>query len=50
MWATAVRLVAYFGGKAIADAVSRYRLYAGAAVAVIAVLIAVVPRLIRRTR
>ena len=32
VWATAIGLIAYFGGKALADAVSRYGLYAGAAI------------------
>jgi membrane protein DedA with SNARE-associated domain len=30
-WATSIGLLAYFGGKALADAVSRYGLYIGAA-------------------
>ena len=50
VWATAVGLLAYFGGKALADAVSRYGLYAGAAILAAAVLIAAAPRLIHRIR
>jgi len=34
VWATAVGLAAYYGGKAVADALARYGLYAGIAVAV----------------
>ena len=33
-WATAVGLLAYYGGKAAADAIQRYGLYAAAAIAV----------------
>ncbi len=47
-WATAIGLLAYFGGKALADAVSRYGLYAGAAAVAAAVLILAGQRLIRR--
>jgi hypothetical protein len=43
-------LLAYFGGKALADAVSRYGLYAGAAIAAGAALIAAGPRLIHWIR
>jgi hypothetical protein len=43
-------LLAYFGGKALADAVSRYGLYAGAAITAGAVLIAARPRLIHWIR
>jgi membrane protein DedA with SNARE-associated domain len=50
VWATGVGLLAYFGGKALADAVSRYGLYAGAAIAAAALLIAAGPRLIHRIR
>ena len=32
VWATGVGLLAYFGGKALADAVGRYGLYAGAVI------------------
>ena len=30
-WATAIGWLAYYGGKALADAISRHRLYVGAA-------------------
>ena len=46
VWATGVGLLAYFGGKGVADAVSRYGLYAGAAIVVVATLIVTAPRLI----
>jgi membrane protein DedA with SNARE-associated domain len=36
-WATLVGLVAYYGGKAAADAIARYGLFAGAAIAVLTV-------------
>jgi membrane protein DedA with SNARE-associated domain len=39
IWASAVALLAYFGGKALADTLSRYGLYAGIAIAAIVVLI-----------
>jgi membrane protein DedA with SNARE-associated domain len=38
IWATAVGLVAYYGGQAAADAIARYGLYAAAAGVVIVVL------------
>jgi hypothetical protein len=41
---------ALFGGKALADTVSRCDLYAGAAIATAALLIAAGPRLFRRIR
>ncbi len=41
VWATAVGLVAYYGGQAAADAITRYGLYAAAGVAVLVVLGAV---------
>ena len=47
-WATAIGLLAVYGGKALADAVSRYGLYAGAAAVAAAVLIFAGRRLIRR--
>ena len=50
VWATGVGLLAYFGGKALADAVSRYGLYAGAAIVVIAALLVTGPRLSTRLR
>jgi membrane protein DedA with SNARE-associated domain len=37
-WATLVSLVAYYGGKAAADAIARYGIYAGIAVAVLVVV------------
>jgi membrane protein DedA with SNARE-associated domain len=46
-WATAIGLLAYFGGNALADAVSRYGLYAGTAVAAAALIVAG-RRLVRR--
>ena len=48
VWATGVGLLAYYGGKALADAVSRYGLYAGAALAVVGLVIVAGPRLIAR--
>jgi len=36
-WATLVSLVAYYGGKAAADAIARYGIYAGVAVAALTV-------------
>ena len=33
-WATAVGLIAYYGGKAVADAIARYGLYAGIVITV----------------
>ena len=36
-WATLVSLVSYYGGKAAADAIARYGIYAGIAIAVISV-------------
>ena len=50
VWAAAVGLLAYFGGKALADAVSRYGLFAGASLVAVLVLIAAGSRLIRRIR
>jgi membrane protein DedA with SNARE-associated domain len=47
-WATAVGLLAYYGGQALADAVSRYGLYAGAAAIAAAVLVFAGQRLIGR--
>ncbi len=37
-WATVVGLTAYYGGRAVADAIQRYGLYA-AAVAVVAIIV-----------
>jgi membrane protein DedA with SNARE-associated domain len=50
VWATGVGLLAYFGGKGIADAVSRYGLYTGASIVVAVAMIATAPRLISRIR
>ena len=50
VWAAAVGLLAYFGGKALADAVSRYGLFAGASLVAAVLLIAAGSRLIRRIR
>jgi membrane protein DedA with SNARE-associated domain len=36
-WATLVSLVSYYGGKAAADAIGRYGIYAGVAIAVLTV-------------
>jgi membrane protein DedA with SNARE-associated domain len=38
VWATAVGLVAFYGGKAAADAIARYGLFAAAGVVVLLVL------------
>jgi membrane protein DedA with SNARE-associated domain len=38
VWATAVGLVAFYGGKAAADAIQRYGLYAAALVLVVAIV------------
>jgi membrane protein DedA with SNARE-associated domain len=48
VWASGVGLLAYFGGKAFADAVGRYALYAGASILILAVLVVTGPRLIAR--
>jgi membrane protein DedA with SNARE-associated domain len=48
VWATGVGLLAFYGGKALADAVSRYGVYAGASIVVLVVLIVTAPRLIAR--
>ena len=50
VWAAGVGLLAYFGGKALADAVSRYGLYAGVSVVVLVAAILATPRLIARLR
>ena len=47
-WAALVGLVAYYAGRAAADAISRYGLFAGAAIAVLLVVGAVVYRFVRR--
>jgi membrane protein DedA with SNARE-associated domain len=38
VWATGVGLLSYYAGKAVADTVARYGVYAGAGIAVIVVL------------
>jgi membrane protein DedA with SNARE-associated domain len=48
VWATGVGLLAYFGGKALADTVSTYGLYAAASIVVMVALIVAAPRLIGR--
>jgi membrane protein DedA with SNARE-associated domain len=48
IWASGVALLAYFGGKALADTVSRYGLYAGVAIAAIVVLILTASKLATR--
>jgi membrane protein DedA with SNARE-associated domain len=50
IWASAVGALAYFGGKALADAVSRYGLYAAAAIFLVGLLIVTGPKLIARLR
>jgi membrane protein DedA with SNARE-associated domain len=50
VWASGVGSLAYFGGKALADAVSRYGLYAGATISVAAVLALTVSRRFARIR
>lgn len=46
VWATAIGLLAYLGGKALVDAVSRYGLYAGAAIGFAVLMLFAVPRLV----
>jgi membrane protein DedA with SNARE-associated domain len=48
VWATGVGLLSYFGGKALADTVSTYGLYAAASLVVVVALIVAAPRLIGR--
>jgi membrane protein DedA with SNARE-associated domain len=38
VWATVVGLIAYYGGKAVAETIARYGLYAGIAAAVVIIL------------
>jgi membrane protein DedA with SNARE-associated domain len=47
-WATAVGLTAYYGGKAVADAIARYGLYAGIVIAVAIVIGWLVVRVVHR--
>lgn len=48
VWATGIGLIAYWAGKAVADAISRYGLYAVAALAVVGVIALVALRWWRR--
>ena len=48
VWATAVGLAAYYGGKAAGDAVARYGVYGGIAVGVLVVLVIVALHLRKR--
>jgi membrane protein DedA with SNARE-associated domain len=48
VWATAVGLTAYYGGKAVADTISRYGLYAGVAIVVAIVVGWIAVRFARR--
>jgi membrane protein DedA with SNARE-associated domain len=48
VWATGVGLLSYFGGKALADTLSTYGLYAAASLVVVVALIVAAPRLIGR--
>jgi membrane-associated protein len=50
VWASGVGLVAYFGGKALADTFSHYGLYAGASILVVVLLVVTGPKLITRFR
>src|SRR6185437_11308905 len=50
VWASAVGLGAYFGGKAIADTASRLGLYLGVAAVIVIFLIKAAPRLAGRLR
>ena len=50
VWATGVGLLAYYGGKALADTVSRYGLYTAVVVAVAAIVVFVGPRVFARLR
>ena len=47
-WATSIGLLAYYGGKALADAISRYGLYVGGAALAAGVLFFTGRQLIRR--
>ncbi len=48
VWATAVGLLAYYGGQALADAIQRYGLYAALALAVLGIVAWLGVRLVRR--
>jgi len=48
VWATAVGLVAFYAGKAVADAVARYGAYGGIAIGITVVLVFVGIHLLRR--
>ena len=48
VWATAVGLVSYYGGKALADAIGRYGVIAGVAAAAVAAVVLLGPMVLRR--
>jgi membrane protein DedA with SNARE-associated domain len=50
VWATGVGLLAYYGGKAVADTVTQYGLYAGIAIAVAIILVVTVLKVVERRR
>jgi membrane protein DedA with SNARE-associated domain len=50
VWATGVGLLAYYGGKELADTVSRYGLYAAVVIVILALVVFVGPRLVARLR
>jgi membrane protein DedA with SNARE-associated domain len=50
VWATGVGLLAFYGGKALADAVSRYGLFAAVGIVVVLLLAVGGPRLLARVR
>ncbi len=50
IWATAVGLLAYLGGKALAEAISRYGVFAVLALGVVAALVVVARKLVARAR
>jgi membrane protein DedA with SNARE-associated domain len=50
VWAAAVGVISYYGGKALADSISRYGLYAAVGIVLAVVLLALRPLLIRRFR
>jgi membrane protein DedA with SNARE-associated domain len=45
-----VGLLAYYGGKAVADTVTQYGLYAGIAIAVAIILVVTVLKVVERRR
>ena len=48
VWATGVGLVAFYAGKAVADAIARYGAYGGIAIGALIVLVVVAFHLVRR--